>query len=109
MTWLMILDTLIRLFGPILIAWLEKVLNDAARSMPERPSGDTAADLTALFARARRGTWVWQRGKRYALRLAERAALDRADEIRRDALHGPGAVSPLDHGERVALRMALAS
>lgn len=110
MTWLVILEILIRLFGPVLVEWLERLLDDAARGMPAGPHRDPDGfrdDLADLFDAARRRTWVWQLRKRAAVRVAERMALERSEELRRSAISG-GFVPPLTVGERVELRAALA-
>lgn len=108
MTWLAVAEILIRLFGPVLVKWLERLLDETARGMPDSPSklpGSFADDLDRLFDRARRKTWAWQLRKRAVLRLAGRMARDRSEEVRRSALSG-GFVPPLTTAERNELKSA---
>lgn len=115
MAWLVVLEILLRLFGPILAdlldRWLERVLAEAAAGMGGGPSRDPEAfraDLAALFDRARRRTWVWQLRKRAAVRLAERMVLERSEEIRRSAAQGGGYVPRLTTAEQAELKAAVA-
>jgi hypothetical protein len=110
MSWLVVLEILVRLFGPVLVEWLRELLIDAAEGMTSRPSADPETfrrDLSTLFARARGRTWAWQLRKRAALRLAETAALNRSVDIFRSATSG-GFVPPLSTAERVDLESAIA-
>lgn len=109
MSWLVVLEIVLRLLGPVLVKWLEKLLEDAAREMPAGPSKDPFSftmDVSLLFDRARKKTWVWQLRKRAAIRLAEKATLARSGEILRSAAEG-GYVPPLSTWEERDLREAL--
>lgn len=111
MTWLAVFNVLVQLFGPVLVEWLRRLLNDAAKEMPGEPSEWSGAfdiDLTMLFDRARGKTWGWQFRKRAALRLAERAALRRADEIRAGVMGRVVTMTPLNEVEVADLKAALA-
>jgi hypothetical protein len=106
--WLQVAEILIRLFGPLLAKWLERLLNESAREMGSRPSGDPFSfmlELDDLFDRARRKTWAWNVRKRAVLRLAGRMARERSEEIRGAALSG-GFVPPLTTAERNELKSA---
>jgi hypothetical protein len=109
MTWLNVVAVLVKLLGPVLVEWLARLLDDAAREMTYNPSaspGQFDADLAALFDRARGKVWWFQFRKAAALRLARQAALRRSDQIRSSAVSGT-AVAPLTAEERVALGAAL--
>lgn len=114
MTWLAVLEVLVRLFGPVLVEWLRKLLDDAAREMPGVPSHrpvEFDGQLGELFRRARGKTGWFAFRKRAALRIAERAARNRGGEIAVKAMHpniAQATVKPLTIGERIELRAALA-
>lgn len=110
MTWASVIAVLLQLFGPVLAEWLRKLLDDTAKRMPAEPSADPevfVANLAELFDFARGRTWWWQGGRRAAIRLAERAAVRRADAIRL-ALQVRGSPVPsLTAFERAQLKAAL--
>lgn len=110
MTWASVIAVLVQLFGPLLVEWLKKLLDDAAKEMEYVPSGDSfsfALELSDLFERARGKVWWFQFRKRAAVKLAEKAALNRADEIRRGVMGRPTVLTPLTADERIALGAAL--
>lgn len=109
MSWLVVLEIVLRLLGPVLVKWLEKLLEESSKEMafgPSRQREVFAMDVEALFDRARKKTWVWQLRKRAAIRLAEKATLARSDEILRSAAEG-GYVRPLSTREEREIREAI--
>ncbi len=110
MTWLSVVAVIVKLLGPLLIAWLEELLDDAAESMtnaPDRSALVFPLDLEAFFTVARKQVWWFQFRKRAALRLLERVCTVRADEVRLAAMYHGSPLLPLTFDERISLKAAL--
>ncbi len=97
---------LITLFGPALGEWFKKLLD---RLLPEMTGGLPASSALAIheaFAAARAKLTLWDRwwhGRGVLLNVAERIALERADEIHAAAVNKTAPRPTLTTSERRAL------
>jgi hypothetical protein len=83
MGWLVILEIVLKLLGPILVRWLEELLEDAASEMMiSEPSIEKYAmfylELEAWIDLASRRTWWWQWRRRAVLAVVKDVVLKRA-------------------------------
>ena len=90
MTWLYLVDVLLKFFGPLLAEWLKELLDRAAVRMTASPDHYGAgADLAALFDAAGEDLWWFQFRKKAVLAACRKAAVKRATALRQ-AANGDG-------------------
>jgi hypothetical protein len=95
---------LISVFGPAFLAWVRKLLNKTAKSLPAPESYPTPhAATAALFDAAIEAVPARKFGRRILLRVLRRVAVARAPELFEAARAGGGAVPPLTELEAAEL------
>ena len=109
MQWVLLAELLIKFFGPLVMKWLEGLLNKSAAMMEMSASYYSAEQgVHELFEVAKRETWWWQFGRRRALKVYQRIAVNRAGEFW-DAMRADGVEPEMTRAEAAEISRELAA